>query len=90
MVGAREGRAIMAVMSKLIAIVEDDPDQRGNYADAIVGKGYDVAAYASRQEALDGFDVQMPDLAVLDIKETRWMPASHCAANCSPAIRRCR
>ena len=67
MVGGREGRAIMAVMSKLIAIVEDDPDQRGNYADAIVGKGYDVAAYASRQEALDGFDVQMPDLAVLDI-----------------------
>ena len=26
-----------------------------------------MAAYASRQEALDGFDVQMPDLAVLDI-----------------------
>ena len=67
MVGAREGRAIIPAMSKLIAIVEDDPDQRGNYADAIVGKGYDVAAYASRQEALDGFDVQMPDLAVLDI-----------------------
>ena len=54
-------------MPKLIAIVEDDPDQRANYTDAIVGKGYEVTAYASRQEALDGFDTQMPDLAVLDI-----------------------
>ena len=54
-------------MPKLIAIVEDDPDQRANYTDAIVGKGYEVAAYASRQEALDGFDARMPDLAVLDI-----------------------
>ncbi len=54
-------------MPKLIAIVEDDPDQRANYADAIVGKGYEVAAYASRQEALAGFDARMPDLAVLDI-----------------------
>ena len=54
-------------MSKLIAIVEDDPDQRSNYADAIVTKGYEVAAYASRQEALAGFDARLPDLAVLDI-----------------------
>ena len=54
-------------MPKLIAIVEDDPDQRANYSDAIVSKGYEVAAYASRQQALDGFDARMPDLAVLDI-----------------------
>ncbi len=54
-------------MPKLIAIVEDDPDQRANYSDAITSKGYEVAAYASRQEALDGFDARMPDLAVLDI-----------------------
>ena len=54
-------------MPKLIAIVEDDPDQRSNYADAIVTKGYEVAAYASRQQALDGFDERLPDLAVLDI-----------------------
>ena len=54
-------------MPKLIAIVEDDADQCANYKDAIVAKGYDVAAFASRQEALDGFDVRMPDLAVLDI-----------------------
>ena len=54
-------------MRKRIAIVEDDPDQRTNYADAIVAKGYEVATYGSRQEALAGFDGQMPDLAVLDI-----------------------
>ena len=57
----------MPAMSKLIAIVEDDADQRSNYADAIVSKGYEVAAYASRQEASRGFDARMPDLAVLDI-----------------------
>ena len=60
-------RRYNSAMSKLIAIVEDDPDQRSNYTDAIVGKGYDVAAYANRQEALDGFDEHLPDLAVLDI-----------------------
>lgn len=54
-------------MAKLIAIVEDDPDQRANYRDAITSKGYEVAAYASRPEALRGFDTRMPDLAVLDI-----------------------
>ena len=54
-------------MRKRIAIVEDDPDQRTNYADAIVAKGYQVATYGSRQEALAGFDGQLPDLAVLDI-----------------------
>jgi two-component system OmpR family response regulator len=54
-------------MAKRIAIVEDDPDQRANYTDAITKKGYDVTAYASRQEALEGIDQQLPDLAILDI-----------------------
>ncbi len=54
-------------MPKLIAIVEDDADQRSNYTDAIISKGYEVASYASRQEALAGFDARMPDLAILDI-----------------------
>ena len=57
----------MADMAKRIAIVEDDPDQRSNYTDAITKKGYDVTAYASRQEALDGIEQQLPDLAILDI-----------------------
>ena len=54
-------------MSKNIAIVEDDPDQRSNYIDAITKKGYDVVAYSSRDEALAGFEKELPDLAILDI-----------------------
>ncbi|MFP6824260.1 MAG: response regulator transcription factor [Pseudomonadales bacterium] len=54
-------------MAKHIAIVEDDPDQRANYTDAITKKGYNVTGYASRQEALEGFDRDLPDLVILDI-----------------------
>jgi len=49
-------------LAKRIAIVEDDPDQRANYADAISKKGYSVIAYGSRTEALAGFDATFPDL----------------------------
>ena len=54
-------------MAKIIAIVEDDPDQRAYYVDAVTKKGYNVVAYSSRQEALAGFDRELPDLAILDI-----------------------
>ncbi len=54
-------------MAKTIAIVEDDPDQRSNYVDAITRKGYEVIAYKNREEALRGFDHGLPDLAILDI-----------------------
>lgn len=56
-----------ARLAKIIAIVEDDPDQRSNYADAITKKGYTVKTYGSREEALEGFDELLPDLAILDI-----------------------
>ena len=54
-------------MAKVIAIVEDDADQRSNYTDAISKKGYEVRPYGSRAEALEGFDEALPDLAILDI-----------------------
>ena len=54
-------------MAKRIAIVEDDPDQRNNYVDAIIKKGYEVYAYSNREQALQGFDNELPDLAILDI-----------------------
>ncbi len=54
-------------MTKTIAIVEDDPDQRANYADAITAKGYEVTEYDSRGTALAGFERQLPDLVILDI-----------------------
>ena len=54
-------------MVKNIAIVEDDPDQRSNYVDAITKKGYRVVAYSRREEAIAGFERELPDLAILDI-----------------------
>lgn len=54
-------------LAKLIAIVEDDPDQRSNYTDAITKKGYRVNAYGNRDAALDGIQSDPPDLAILDI-----------------------
>jgi two-component system OmpR family response regulator len=65
--GSTGNSAGKSLMAKSIAIVEDDPDQRANYADAITKKGYRVFAFASRQEALAGFDEALPDLAILDI-----------------------
>ena len=54
-------------MAKRIAIVEDDPDQRSNYVDAIIKKGYEVYAYSNREQAFQGFDRELPALAILDI-----------------------
>ncbi len=54
-------------MAKNIAIVEDDPDQRANYTDAITKKGYEVTAYGNRENALEGMSENLPDLVILDI-----------------------
>ena len=54
-------------MARKVAIVEDDFDQRENYADALKQSGYEVATYSNRLEALAGMQKDMPDLAILDI-----------------------
>ena len=54
-------------MSKRVAIVEDEPAIRENYADALRKYGYEVSAYAARQEAFDALKVRLPDLAIIDI-----------------------
>jgi two-component system OmpR family response regulator len=54
-------------MAKTIAIVEDDPAIRANYADALRRQGYEVATYGDRPEALQAFRTRLPDLAVIDI-----------------------
>lgn len=54
-------------MTKLVAIVEDDPDQRENFTDALRSNGYDVVSYPNRARALEGMQKNMPDLAILDI-----------------------
>jgi len=54
-------------MSYNIAIVEDDPQQRAHYADALRSSGYQVVEYEDREQAIQGFAQQLPDLAILDI-----------------------
>jgi len=54
-------------MSRRIAIVEDDPAIRANYADVLRRQGYDVAAYPDRMAALSAFRTRLPDLVILDI-----------------------
>jgi len=54
-------------MAKTIAIVEDDPVIRANYADAFRRQGYDVVTFSNRPEALAAFKVRLPNLAVIDI-----------------------
>lgn len=54
-------------MHSNIAIVEDDPDQSRNYADALRRQGYQVSTYGSRPEAEQAFRQSLPDLAILDI-----------------------
>ncbi|MGB8327203.1 MAG: proteobacterial dedicated sortase system response regulator [Steroidobacteraceae bacterium] len=52
---------------KLIAIVEDEPAIRDNYAAAFSRAGYDVRAFGNRSAALAAFAARLPDLVVIDI-----------------------
>ena len=54
-------------MSYKIAIVEDEPDLRDNYADVFGQNGYSVTIHGSRPEAERAFESELPDLAVIDI-----------------------
>jgi two-component system OmpR family response regulator len=54
-------------MSRRIAIVEDDPAIRANYAEALRKHGFEVSAYGTRAEALAAMRARLPDLAVVDI-----------------------
>jgi len=54
-------------MSRRIAIVEDEPAIRANYAEALRRHGFEVAAYAGRSDALASMKTRLPDLALIDI-----------------------
>jgi two-component system, OmpR family, response regulator len=54
-------------MSRRIAIIEDEPAIRANYAEALRRHGFEVAAYAGRAEALAALKTRLPDLALIDI-----------------------
>jgi len=54
-------------MKKVIAIVEDEPAIRDNYAAAFQRHGYSVRTYGERKEAIEAFRGRLPDLAVIDV-----------------------
>jgi two-component system OmpR family response regulator len=54
-------------MKKLIAIVEDEPALRDNYAAALARHGYQVKTFANRRIAMQSFNAHLPDLAIIDI-----------------------
>jgi len=54
-------------MSRRIAIVEDEPDIRSNYADALRRQGYLVETFGDRPAASLALRARLPDLAILDI-----------------------
>ena len=54
-------------MPRQIAIVEDEPNIRENYADALRRHGYQVTTYPNRQKASLAFNKSLPDLVLLDI-----------------------
>jgi two-component system OmpR family response regulator len=54
-------------MARTIAIVEDEPLIRANYADLFRRQGFQVIGCADRQQALTAFERALPDLAILDI-----------------------
>src|SRR3954464_3147360 len=54
-------------MARTVAIVEDDPAIRANYADMLKKHGYQVSTYGDRKSATAGFRPRLPDLALLAI-----------------------
>jgi two-component system OmpR family response regulator len=54
-------------MKKLIAVIEDEPALRDNYAAALSRQGYQVKTYANRRLAMQAFVSHLPDLAIIDI-----------------------
>jgi two-component system OmpR family response regulator len=62
-----ESRLQYAVVMKLIAIVEDEPAIRDNYAAAFTREGYAVRTYGNRRQAMTACAARLPDLAVIDI-----------------------
>lgn len=54
-------------MAKTIAIVEDEPAIRENYAAALARQGFRILTFADRASAQEAFEVRLPDLVIIDI-----------------------
>ena len=62
-----EIQKVSIVMSKRVAIVEDEAAIRENYADLLRSQGYQVQTYANRSDATHAFNLRLPHLVILDI-----------------------
>ncbi len=54
-------------MKRKIAIVEDEPEIRANYCDALKKYGYDVVDFDNRFDAMAYFEHALPDLLIIDV-----------------------
>ena len=54
-------------MSRHVAIVEDEPAIRENYADLLRRNGYRVSTLEDRAGALQAFERELPDLVIIDV-----------------------
>ncbi len=54
-------------VKKRIAIVEDEPAIRENYAAAFRREGYAVDCWGDRDAALEAFRARLPDLVIIDV-----------------------
>ena len=54
-------------MSRTVAIVEDEPAIRANFAEALRRFGFQVQAFADRPAAQAAFGVRLPDLVIIDV-----------------------
>ncbi len=54
-------------MSIQVALVEDDDVIRENYAEILSDEGFNVDAYCDRQDAMEHFQTDLPDIAILDV-----------------------
>ena len=54
-------------MARTIAIVEDEPAIRANFADAFRRLGFLVQTFADRATARQGFALKLPDLVIIDV-----------------------
>jgi two-component system OmpR family response regulator len=50
-----------------VAVVEDDAALRDNYVAGLRRRGYRARGYAQRLQALEAFELELPDLVIIDI-----------------------
>ncbi len=54
-------------MAIKIALVEDDEIIRDNYAEILADEGFEVVVFGTRQHAINYFQQELPDIAILDV-----------------------